>query len=311
MAFSPDGRFLVLAGGVTTSFGSRGYLIVRDLREGKILRRKDGRDAYMHVSFTSDNKRIVAASHFEVHVYDVQDWKQTVLGDNWYYIKGIALSQDGKMVAAAGVKMVRRAGWLRIFAERPRIIVYDLLSGKSLRTLRGESADSVTVTFSPDSGILAAASETNITLWNTKTWNIEGSLSLPVPAPKARCRVIIDQLSFMGNDGLIVVDWPSSGVRLWDRRQGKWLWWSVGHSNARVSGNGNRLAMVNWNQKTTSRILVLRDLPAEATVATLDLGDRDPDDLTLSPDGTRVAWVEWAEGLFRRRGKVFLYSTKD
>jgi len=338
MAFSPDGRLLVLAGGESTSFRSRGYLIVWDLREGKILHREDGRQPYRHVSFTSDNKRIVAASHYEVHVYDVQDWKQTVLVHDRHGIHGVALSQDGKMVAVGGQdwrspvwKMAQAAQWVSILQTLDElrrgkaivddpddsgeslpmpcmISVYDLVSGKSLRTLRGELLDIGTVTFSPDSRILAAASQANITLWNTETWNIEGSLSPPVAARNAACPVIIEQLSLLDNGSLLAVDWHG-GVHLWDSGQGKWLS-SVRYINAAVSGDGNRLAMVAWNQKTRTRNLVLRDLPAEAPVATLDLGEeRYPYDLTLSPDGTLVAWVETEEG-YRPRGKVFVYSMK-
>lgn len=185
------------------------------------------------------------------------------------------------------------------------ISVYDLASGKSLRTLRGEFIDVVAVTFSPDSRILAAGSETNITLWNTKTWNIEGSLSPPVAAPNAACPVLIEQLTLLGNDGLLVVD-GCGWVHLWGPRQGKWLS-SVRYVRAAVSGDGNRLATVVWDQKTMSLTLVLRDLPAQAPVARWDLGDRRPYEFTLSPDGTRVAWVE---GL-RTPGKVFVYSMKD
>ncbi|GAG24008.1 unnamed protein product, partial [marine sediment metagenome] len=99
------------------------------------------------------------------------------------------------------------------------------------------------------------------------------------------------------------------GVHLWDSGQGKWLS-CVRYLNAAVSGDGNRLAMVVWNQKTRTRNLVLRNLPAEAPVATFDLGDRYPYELTLSPDGTLVAWVETEEG-YRPRGKVFVYGMKD
>lgn len=293
MAFSPDGRFLALACGESTSVGSRGLLALWDLKENKQVHRTGSRDAYRHVGFAPDGERIITASNYEVHVWGLSDWKRTSMGGRWGYISKLALSQDGRMIAIAGR--------LPIALTPPGIIAYDLTSGNDLRTFRGEFINAVA--FNPDGSILAAGSDTDITLWSTKTWNVEATFSPPVTAPKAACPVTISGLSVLDNSVLVDV---FTQVHLWDQKERKVLW-SVPDVTAAVSNDSRRLVLVAWDGKTKTRSLILRDLPAEEPVAIWNLGDRYPYSLTLSPKGDRVAWVEINEK-DHAADKVFVYG---
>ena len=293
MAFSPDGRLLALACGERMSLGSHGRVEVRDLKDGKVLHKTEGRESYEHVVFGPDGKWLLAASYYEVKMWNTKNWKGTAIASN-LEVSRIAVAPNGTMLAVSGR--------LPAFLRPPGILVYDLGNGKKLQTFRGEFLNAVS--FSPDGAVLAACSDASITLWDTKTWNIEATFSPPVTAPKATCPVTIHQISILNNKDVFLID-VFTKIHLWNRKHGKELW-SAPLAMATVSIGGKRLAGVVWNPKTKTRSLVVRDLPAEEPVATWSLGERYPYSLTLSPKGDRVAWVEINEE-DHSADKVFVY----
>lgn len=260
------------------SLGSRGYLIVWDLKEGKQLRRADGKQAYRQVAFTPNGQKLVAASYYEVDVWDLAGWNRTSLGGHWSYIGGIAISQSGKMLAVTGR--------MPVSLTPPGIVVYDLPTGKILQTFRGTFMNAIA--FSPDSSLLAAAGDSDITLWNTRTWNTEATLSPPVTAPKAEVPITIRRLNLLNNADYLAVD-VFTQMHIWDRRRSKLLW-SVPYTQAAVSSDGRKLATVIRDSKTDTFSLALRELPAEAPVASWDVGRSYPEAFALSSDATLVSW---------------------
>lgn len=277
VAFSPDGKLLAVVEGQSTSVSSRGSLAVYGLQEKRVLQKANGRNAYSQVAFTPDGAKIVAASLYQVDVWDVRAWKR--LATHAFDVEQMAVSPDGKMLAVSGR--------LRTLRNPPGVTVFDLSTGKEIRSFRGHFTNAVA--FSPDSGRLAACSDTEITFWDTKSWESSGKTAPSGTAPQAACPIVIRGISFPQGDLCLLNMFQE--MNLWDPKPAT-ARWSVPVVTAAVSSDSQWLATVESVAPSRSCNLVIRNMPNEKPLFTWDLGDRHPYGLTLSRDGTLVAWSE-------------------
>ncbi|MFB6247128.1 MAG: protein kinase [Salinibacter sp.] len=151
--FSPDGR-RVLSGG-----GASGTLHLWDTSTGDLVRRFDDNDeAIFSVAFSPDGQYVLSGSGQSgtlklwdtstggvVRTLDQGDWDST-------YVFSVAFSPDGQYVLSGSDDMAAR--------------LWDVESGRLLRTFEGHSGLVIAVAFSPDGQyVLSGSSDMTVQLW--------------------------------------------------------------------------------------------------------------------------------------------------
>ena len=169
VAYSADGRFLATG-------HENGELLLWDAATGRRIGRLNGLETWVRgVAFTPDGNSLVAMSQGsekpdlpgEVVVFDVASQKirqrmAEPTGRPWQ----IALSPDGATVAAACAD-----GMVRL---------WDISTGKLVRTLDGHAKGARAVAYSPDGAVLASGGfDGVIRLWNTQTGEQAREVTLP------------------------------------------------------------------------------------------------------------------------------------
>lgn len=124
--FSPDGRWLAVAGGVASVAGE---LQLWNVADGSLARRFDQthRDTIQSVRFSPDGQRLATASADKlVRIFRASDGQlvQTLAGHG-QHVLGVAWSHDGRVLASCGADQV--------------IKIWNLESGTAARTLRGDT----------------------------------------------------------------------------------------------------------------------------------------------------------------------------
>ncbi len=89
------------------------------------------------------------------------------------YVKGIAVSPNGKMLAMLTARSLQGDGVVQI---------YDLATGRELRQLTGDSGILTALAFTPDGARLAVAAATHIKLWDVA----EGQEIITMPGTAAK-----------------------------------------------------------------------------------------------------------------------------
>ena len=157
LAISPDGSILV-AGSWDTNV--RAW----STRNGELLRLiEDLPVAMFSMAFTPDGKSLATAGvDRTVYLWDSKTWKlERKFTGQAEMISALAFSPDGKLLATGGFN--------DITVKHPvSILVWDLGTGKVLRTLPSPRQVS-SVAFSPDGKLLAAASgDKAVRLWTVR-----------------------------------------------------------------------------------------------------------------------------------------------
>lgn len=252
MAFSPDGKHLATGGsmaipGVMLS----GAVKIWDAKTGKQLRRLGdltqwdktradkffARDVKLRpavstsapasaVAYSADGKFIVAGTSGnnselpeagEVWIWNAADGKlvgmftvadEVKAGGPDYPVTAVALSGDSKWVAAAvAVVPGRRDG-----PPPTEVRVWEVASGRAVRTLRGHTGRVARLAFSPDGNWLASAGGDKVVrLWSTRTG--KEVVTFPFDTPQ------INAIAFSRDGRLLAAgggDGKKSGkVRVW------------------------------------------------------------------------------------------------
>lgn len=192
-ALSPDGRFLATA----DCAGIQCSIRLWNARTGVLLRtlQQDGPYGIYWLHFSPDGKTLVSASQGEdVLLWNVSTGKLrlTLSGLRGYRGRVIAFSPDGKTVAISGLGDVElrdvSTGILRrklggsatalCFSPDGRVLargaaednligLWDVASGRLLRTLAAHRSSVLSLAFSPDGKTLASGSADNtVKLWD-------------------------------------------------------------------------------------------------------------------------------------------------
>jgi RNA polymerase sigma factor (sigma-70 family) len=156
LAFSPDNGILAAAS------ASDWIIHLWDIASGKEKRQlTPHREALGSLHFSSDGKTLIVAEHSAIRLWDVaggREVRKIEVGN----VKGIALSQDGAVLVSGGSELVNNV-------LEARLILWDTVTGRKLRQLRGHKHFVNAVAFSPDGKTLASAEVETIYLWDVAT----------------------------------------------------------------------------------------------------------------------------------------------
>ena len=215
LTFSPDGRLLITGGPA---------LGIWDVASGKLIRTVPG--ATQSLVLSPDGRWLAANPKGNLEIWDTKTWTRatpppagqfvwwmgfasaqlpladlSAAGVRWWQIGAglearsfwgatfaAALSPDGKILATAALRVPSASNY-----DRPNVSIWDVQTGRLLRTLAAHEVGVSGVAFSPDGKWLAttgqesrldpanlgaslAGMKHSIKLWDTGTWQLRTSL---------------------------------------------------------------------------------------------------------------------------------------
>jgi WD40 repeat protein len=242
LAFSPDGR--LLAGGVGYQQDAAGKvtfpIALWDVATGKELRTIVGHERDRHwLAFTPDSRTLIAVDE---HMSNIRFWDPVTgkelrrlelqKGDS---VRALALSPDGKVLAAGGARLVRGAQ-----KYEATVWLWDAATGRKMRQLPGKGFEVRSLAFSPDGRTLANRDEGALRFWDVAT----GKEIRRIEGTNAHAAY----MAFSPN-GKTLATVARQTIHLWDVATGKELSKRHGHTEIvhamAYSSDGNWLAAAN------------------------------------------------------------------
>jgi hypothetical protein len=153
LAFTPDGKHIAVGGDL---------IRLLDVSNGQETRSFIGSENVNCIDFTPDGQELVAGSFYGW----IKSWNiasgslvHSLIGHpsigNTAWIRGIALSPDGKLVAS-------------VAAGEPTFKLWNLADGRELQTFVGHSQEVESVAFSADGTKIASGGGDGVRLWGVK-----------------------------------------------------------------------------------------------------------------------------------------------
>lgn len=240
--FSPDGKRIV-----TGSYDNTAK--IWDAKDGRLLANLLGHiNEINSVEFSSDGKKIVTACSNLVKVWDANEANLLFeIVKPSYSRKGAVVSFNSKLIASIG---------------HVTIDIYDMENGNKIITLKGHTADIVSVYFSHDgSKVISASEDKTAKIWDVKTGNILFNLT-------AHNKGVL-KAKFSNDDTKIITTSFDQTAKLWDAKTGLLIGSLLGHTdyvgNAQFSPNDQIVATASkdktvkiWDVSTGKQTLDLR-----------------------------------------------------
>ncbi len=247
LAFSPDGKtFACLCKGESEA------VHLWETATGKYIQRLfltgGEENSIESIAYSPDGRTVVIGlgTGGIILLDTTTDARSQNLGHGMRRILGLAFSSDGQLLAGCDIDETVR--------------LWDIKTGKLLRTFIGHKDEVFSVAFSPDGKTVVSSSKESVRLWNTHG--------------EEQLRSVITHTAILGAafspDGNTLASGNADNtVRLWDAKSGEPLTTLIGHkgevSNVAFSPDGNTLASMGndtvrlWDARTGEHLRALSE----------------------------------------------------
>ncbi len=310
VAFSPQG-------GIVACSGPNGTVLLYDVENGSIRRKLAGdgsnTDRIATLAFSPDGKTLAAGAGRTIRRWDVETGTERTPAGHFNQVTTVAFSQNGKLLASAGVDGVICLWDLATKSEKSRLIghedritaltsipntgilatsstdrtirLWDVTSGKQIKTIPGVETSVDSIAFSPDHKVLATGAwqDHSVRLWDAATGAELVKMSLPRPNGVNEGSI---PLAF-SPDGKILAtgsaDRTVDLIFLWNAETGKRIRRvpipGIGTGSLAFAPDGSTIAAV------TSKSLRLLDVANDHLIAEFANDGYGGTCLAFSPDG--------------------------
>ena len=205
VAFSPDGRYLASA-------GWDGTIKQWEVATGREIGTFNGPKPAYSVAFSPDGHLIASGSTGQAVVWEVATGKilYTVSGVTYTEapVTGTAFSSDGRYLATAS--------WDK------KVRLWEITTGRYIRTLQGHTGEVYAIAFSPDGESLAsAAGDRTVILWTVDSGRAIRTLHGHTG--------VVHTVAFSPDGKTLASGAWDNTIRLWDTSSGKELRTLLGH----------------------------------------------------------------------------------
>jgi hypothetical protein len=282
VAVSPDGRKVVSGSAPHFDLDPKRQdvktLIVWDVSDrGKTRVAIPIKQSVTSLAVTPDGRSVVAPTENGLSVFDLKAGRRTLAlpGPQQTSTLSVAISRDGKLTAGG--------------LNSQEIILWDLKTGKPLRTLRGHNGSVLTLAFSPDGKELASGGQDHtIRLWEVATGRAERTITVAGASSPVTC------VAYTPEGPRLASVHSGDRPRFWDPATGRQLA-TLGGDEALsyrflcVSPDGRRLATASLDPLKTKWAVVLWDAATGRRLATAEDDDGQVNAVAFTPDGTGLA----------------------
>jgi Tol biopolymer transport system component len=282
VAVTPDGRKVVSSSAMhvdaNTGRPDPRTVIVWDVAdEGKTRVVIPIQQSVMSVAPTPDGKAVVAPVGNGLFAFDTKTGRRTMKlpGPAQTNAISIAVSPDGKLAAGG-------------FTTK-EVILWNLRTGKPLRTLRGHTNGVIALAFSPDGKQLASGGQDNsVLLWDVATGRAERTLADKDADSPVTCVVYTPDGSRLASVN------SGDNPRFWDPKMGGLIQTLGGgeilsYRSASISPDGRRIATASLDPSRMKWAVVLWDAATGRRLATAEDGDGQVNAVVFTPDGHALA----------------------
>jgi WD40 repeat protein len=217
ITFSPDNQMLA-------SSSYDGNVILWNVKSGKMIRTLTIKEWSVAIAFSPDSRELaVGSQERNIIIFDAQNGNILRTLETKYGVDSLAFSPDGHYLSADAT------------------MLWDVKTGKVVKTLEGHQNSVKDLTFSNDSRFLASASsDKSARIWNVETGETVKILETKTPiavsySPKpVNWKMPVTAVAF-SPDGKILAVATGRAIHLWEVSTGNQLRTLEGHSQSVTS----------------------------------------------------------------------------